>query len=147
MARYHATVETRQNAADAFAYLADFSSTAQWDPGVVEAERLTEGPITIGATFRVVTLFLGRRIPLDYEVTALEPGRRVVLRADNGTIRSTDEITVCAADAGSVVNYDADLRLLGALRFADPLLRLAFRRIGDRARAGLARELDRELDR
>ena len=79
MARYHATVETRRDANDAFTYLADFSSTAEWDPGVVEAERLTEGPITVGATFRVVTSFLGRRIPLDYEITTLEPGRRVVL--------------------------------------------------------------------
>jgi len=143
MARYHATVETRRGVDDAFTYLADFSSTTEWDPGVVEAERLTEGPITVGATFRVVTSFLGRRIPLDYEITTLEPGRRVVLQADNGTIRSTDEMRFSARDSGTVVDYDADLRLLGALRVADPLLRLAFRRIGDRARAGLARELNR----
>jgi hypothetical protein len=40
------------------------------------------------------------------------------------------------------VRYDADLRLKGPLRLADPLLRVAFSRIGDRARDGLRRALD-----
>jgi len=44
-------------------------------------------------------------------------------------------------DVGSVVTYDADLRVRGLFRLADPLLALAFRRIGDRARDGLVRAL------
>ena len=39
-------------------------------------------------------------------------------------------------------SYDADLRLKGVLRLADPLLGLAFGRIGDRAAEGLRAYLD-----
>jgi hypothetical protein len=42
---------------------------------------------------------------------------------------------------GTRVTYDADLSLKGPLRLADPLLALAFRRVGDRARDGLRARL------
>ena len=52
-----------------------------------------------------------------------------------------DQITVRPEGAGASVTYDADLQLRGALRVLDPLLGLAFKRLGDRARDGLRREL------
>ncbi len=82
-------------------------------------------------------------MPLDYQVTSFEPPRRVVLEADNFAIRSVDEITFEPSRAGSSVTYHADLRLKGLLRLADPLLAVAFRRLGDRAASGLRRELNR----
>ncbi len=59
MARYRATVETSQAPEEVFAYLSDFSTTADWDPGVVEAQRL-DPEVREGARFRVVAKFLGR---------------------------------------------------------------------------------------
>ena len=41
MARYNASVYSPRPPGEVFAYLSDFSTTAEWDPGVVEAERLT----------------------------------------------------------------------------------------------------------
>ncbi|HUO47835.1 MAG TPA: SRPBCC family protein [Acidimicrobiales bacterium] len=141
MARYHTTIHSRRRAQETFEYLSDFSTTAEWDPGVVEAERVSSGPVGLGSAFRVVASFLGRRVSLDYRVVEFEPNRRVVLRADAPTVCSVDEITVVPTDVGSVVTYDADLRVRGLFRLADPLLALAFRRIGDRARDGLVRAL------
>jgi len=40
MARYKASLDTPRPPDEVFAYLSDFSTTAEWDPGVVEAERL-----------------------------------------------------------------------------------------------------------
>ncbi len=141
MARYHTTVRSSRRAEETFDYLSDFSTTAEWDPGVVEAERLSTGPVGMGSTFRVVASFLGRRVSLVYRVIDFEPGRRVVLAAEAQSARSVDEITVLPTDHGSEVTYDADLRGQGLFRLADPLLGLAFRRIGERARDGLTRVL------
>ena len=141
MARYRTTIRSHRRAEETFEYLSNFATTSEWDPGVVEAERLSNGPVELGSTFRVVASFLGRRVSLLYRIVEFEPGRRVVLRADAPMVRSVDEITVSAADGGSEVTYDADLRGRGLFRLADPLLGLAFRRIGDRARNGLARTL------
>ena len=137
MARYTTSVQTPQPVEEAFAYLSDFSTTAEWDPGVVEAERLTAGPVGEGSEFRVVAEFMGRKVPLIYVVTEYEAPTRIVLRGESSTVVSLDEITVGHADDGALVTYDARLTLKGPLRVADPLLGLVFKRIGDRAAAGM----------
>ncbi|HVM65680.1 MAG TPA: SRPBCC family protein [Acidimicrobiales bacterium] len=143
MARYRTTITSTKSPDDAFEYLADFVNAAEWDPGVVEGTHLTSGPPGPGSRFRLVASFLGRRVPLEYEIVAFERGRRVVFRADDSKVRSVDEIRFAGDGGETSVTYDADLRvkgLLGAL--VDPLLALAFRRIGDRAAAGLRRALN-----
>ena len=79
-----------------------------------------------------------------YEVKEYEPPRRILLVARTSLLTSVDEVRVDAAGSGCVVTYDAKLTLNGALALFDPLLRLAFRRIGDRAAAGLKRVLSGE---
>ena len=137
MARYTASIETPRPPAETFAYLSDFSTTEEWDPGVVEARRVGDAPIGEGTEFRLVADFLGRKAALTYRIVAFEPGRAVTLRGENATVVSLDRITVEPSDGGARVTYDADLALKGPLRIADPLLGLAFERVGDRALEGL----------
>jgi carbon monoxide dehydrogenase subunit G len=142
MARYVTVIDTPRSPEDCFAALSDFSSAAEWDPGVSRATRREGGPVRVGSRFDLVAGFLGREVPLTYEVTELDEPRLVVLRAENATIVSLDTITVePREDGGSRVTYDADLRLKGLLRLGDLGLRLAFGRIGDQAAAGLREHL------
>lgn len=135
MARYTTTVPSARTPQEAFAYMADFANVAEWDPSVRRAERLDPGPLTRGARFAVTVGFLGRDSSLTYELTEYDPSaRRAVLRGGNATTVSVDTITV---DDDAAVTYDADLQLRGPLRLLDPLLGLAFGRLGDRAAAGL----------
>ena len=70
-----------------------------------------------------------------------EPARRLLMTSKTTFLSSVDEIRVEPSGTGSIVAYDAVLTLNGPLKLFDPLLRLAFRRIGDRAMAGLRRKL------
>ncbi|HET9124666.1 MAG TPA: SRPBCC family protein [Solirubrobacteraceae bacterium] len=140
MARYRATVDTPRPPDDVFAYLSDFSSTQEWDPGVVSAERLSAA-VERGSEFRLVASFLGRTTPLTYRIVEYDPPRTVTFRGENATVVSHDTIIVHAAGGATRVTYDAELTLKGPLRLADPLLGLAFRRVGDRALAGLRQKL------
>jgi hypothetical protein len=79
---------------------------------------------------------------LRYHTTSFDPSTSVVVRAESSTMISIDRIDVDDQGDTRVVTYDADLQLKSVLKVADPLLRLAFRRIGDRAAAGLRRVLD-----
>lgn len=142
MARYVASVETLWEREDAFAYLADFANIQDWDPGVAGAQRFSDDPLAVGARFEIRSSFLGREVPLVYETIEIDAPRRVLLRADTPTAVSLDEMTFdLRPGGGTVVTYDADLRLKGPLRFFDLALRLAFRRLGDNARDGLRRKL------
>ena len=144
MARYTASLETQLPPADAVAYLSDFSTTEEWDPGVVEAERLGDGPVGAGSEFRVVAEFLGRTSTLVYRIVEFVPGETVTLRGENATVVSLDRITCEPSNGGTRVTYDADLALKGPLRIADPLLGLAFNRVGERALEGLRGTLARK---
>jgi carbon monoxide dehydrogenase subunit G len=141
MAHYKASVDTDRPQAEIFAYLSDFSTTAEWDPGVVEAERLGDGPIGEGTEFRLLARFLGRESPLTYRVVEYEPPTAVTFRGESSSVVSLDRITFQPAGAGTRITYDARLTLKGPMRLADPLLALAFNRVGDRALAGLRETL------
>lgn len=142
MARYRTTVPSRRPIDEAFDYMADFSHARDWDPSVTSALRIGEGAIGLGTTFELVTMFNGRAMPLTYEVTAYDPPRRVALRAQTPLVISFDEITFESSGDGTDVTYDATLHTRGWLRLASPVISLMFKGIGDRARAGLARELN-----
>jgi hypothetical protein len=137
VARYRASIDTPWTPAEAFVYLSDFSTSAEWDPGVVEAQRVGAGPVSKGTEFHLVAEFLGRKAPLTYRVIEYEPHRVVAFVAENATVVSYDRIIFEAIPAGTRVTYDAELRLKGRLRLPDPLLGLAFNRVGSRALARL----------
>jgi carbon monoxide dehydrogenase subunit G len=141
MARYRAALDTPRAREDVFAYLSDFSSAEEWDPGVVQAERLDHAAIGEGTEFMLVADFLGRKTALTYRIVEYDPMRAVTFRGENDTVISTDRITFESTGGGTRVRYDAELVLKGPLRIADPLLGLAFNRVGDRALAGLRKKL------
>jgi hypothetical protein len=154
MLRYRTSVTTDIARDQAFSDLSHFDRAAEWDPGVVEGAMLTREPVGRGSRFGLRAKFLGRTVPMEYEIVEFEPGTRVVLRAETPFVRSVDTITVGSASSVSrsgtpefgatVVTYDARLEPKGAGWFATPLLALAFRRIGDRAAAGLRERLRAE---
>jgi carbon monoxide dehydrogenase subunit G len=143
VARYRTTIQSNRSPEEAFEYLADFANAREWDPGVIAGENLTGQPVGPGSRFRLVSRFLGRRVQLEYRIIAFEAPHRVVFQADQSAVCSTDEIRVVPVGDGTSVTYDADLRLKGPLgRLMEPLLGLAFRRIGDRAAVGLGNALN-----
>lgn len=142
MARYVVTVQTPRPPDEAFAFMADLTNFAQWDPGVISASQVGEGRPGLDTAFDVRVKAVPRPLVLRYRLIEFEPQTAVVARAESPLLTSLDRITVSGTDDGSVVTYAAELTLNGLLRFADPLVGLVFNRIGDRAAAGLVRALD-----
>jgi len=141
MAHYNASLDTPRPPDEMFAYLSDFSSTQEWDPGVIEAERLGDAPVRNGTEFRLLASFLHRKTSLTYRIVEYDPPNAVTFRGESSTVVSLDRITFEASEQGTRITYDADLALKGPLKLADPLLRVAFKRVGARALAGLRKTL------
>jgi len=137
MARYRTTITSRLSPQNAFDYMADFANAEEWDPGVVAAEPLQDGPVGLGSRFLLQAKFGKSVMPLEYVIAAYEPGKRVVLVAETDKVKSTDEITFAPNGDGCDVTYDAELETLGRFRLATPLVALLFKGIGDRARDSL----------
>ena len=113
---------------EVFTYLADFTNTAEWDPGVAEATKTSDGPVGFRSTFDLVTIFRGRRVPVTYEVTVYEPARRVVLVGRNKNFTGIDsddeqpenaEITIDTAEKSREISageIDEHLENTGRLK-------------------------------
>jgi uncharacterized protein YndB with AHSA1/START domain len=141
MARYVGTIPSPRSAEEVFDYMAMFSKVTEWDETAAEAWPIDGNEPGPGARFHVLVRWMGREIPLDYEITEYERPRRIVIRAENSTAVSEDTVTVRETSDGCELTYDAKLTLKGAIRLIDPILGFAFRRLGDSAAAGLRREL------
>ena len=130
------TVETTASPESVFAYLSDFTTTTEWDPGTVRTVRVS-GDGGVGTTYRNTSKFAGRETELTYEVVEFAPPARIVLRGTNKTVDAEDTISVAGHGTGSVVTYVAEFEFRGFAKYVAPLLAPALKKLGDDARKGL----------
>lgn len=64
---------------DVFAFVTDTRNDPQWHKDVVEATKVSDGPIGRGTTFNVVISFMGKKEGR-WEVVEFEPNRREVIK-------------------------------------------------------------------
>ena len=139
MARIVRQIPVDRDPSEVFDAIADFSTTARWDPGVRSSIVLDDPPVGPGARFEV-TLAQGSFGPrLQYRTEVYERPRRVVLHTRNALVEGTDEVTVEPDGDGCVVTWQAEFALRGPVgRLVDPLMARGFEKVGDAAVAGLA---------
>jgi uncharacterized protein YndB with AHSA1/START domain len=135
------TLTVAKAPAEVFAYLQDFTTTEEWDPGTVRTTRL-EGDGGAGTRYHNVSRFLGRETELVYVVEEADAPRRLHLRGENKTVVSHDIMTLAPTSSGGTeLTYRAEFAFKGAARLVAPLLAPALKRLGDEAEEGLLRAL------
>jgi hypothetical protein len=123
--------------------VADFTSTAEWDPAVVSARRLDEGPLQVGSRFELRYRIAGPvTVPLVYELTRFDRPDRLVLSTRSLAHEGEDDIRFEAGAAGTRVVWRARFGLRGPGRLLEPILRRAFPGVAAEAGDGLRDHLD-----
>jgi len=125
-----------------FAYLSDFTTTTEWDPGTVKTVR-TSGDGGFGTQYLNTSTFAGRETQLTYVVQDLVPNLHIALRGENKTVIAHDTMRFRDVGSGTEVTYTADFTFKGITRLFAPLLKPAFTRLGNQAEAGMAQALAR----
>ena len=140
MARFREVIEVTRSLDEAFAYVADFATAADWDPGIAASRRVS-GDGGVGTRYAVEAEFRGKTLPFAYEVTELQPGRRIVLHGEGDRATSDDVITFEPVGDGTRITYEAELKLKGVLRVAEPFLGGTIETMGRKALSGLEAKL------
>jgi hypothetical protein len=130
---------------EAFAYMADLGNFVEWDPGVKAVRQVEGSGGGPDAVFDVTVVAPGPDLTLRYVTEEHDAPRNLLVVARSSVFTSIDRITVEPDGTGSLVTYDADLRLNGVLGVGDLGLRLVFGQIGNRAAAGLRRVLGAQV--
>ena len=134
--KFERTVSVDVPVQKAFAYLSDFTTTTEWDPGTVSTVR-GKGDGGVGTTYENRSTFLGRETSLTYVVEERVPNQRIRLRGENETVISVDTMTFRSTGSGTDVTYAAEFTFKGVSRFVAPLLRPALARLANQAESGL----------
>lgn len=125
-----------------WAYLADFTTTEEWDPPTQNTRRV-QGDGGTGTTYHNVSTFMGKETEATYTVVVHEPPRRLELEGEASSMRLHDTITVEQDGANVVVRYRAEFHPQGAAKLVTPLLPAGLKVLGDSA----ARQMEECLRR
>ena len=123
------SVDIDRPADDVFAVVTDFPRNPTWQRGMKRCAWTSEPPLRVGSTYTQHARFLGKDLTNAFEVTELDPGRRVRFASTGGTFpirvtRSVDALSPSASRFTEEVEGDAR----GAFRLAQPVLRVLVRR-------------------
>ena len=116
--RLRKTVTVDKPVDKVFAYLSDFATTTEWDPGTVQTVRIS-GDGAVGTEYRNTTRFAGRQTQLTYVVDELVPNQRIALRGENKTVIAHDTMTFRTSGRRHGSDLHGGLHLQGT----DPLPR------------------------
>ncbi len=133
-------IDVPRSVEESFAYVADFTTVAEWDPGIHSSRRVA-GEGGIDSVYVVQADFRGRTIPFTYTVTEYEPNRRIVLDGVGDKATSVDTISFEPAGDGTRITYSAEFKLKRYLRIVEPFLGGTFKALARNALAGLATKL------
>ena len=142
MTKLHETIETALSPAATFDFVADFANSMHWDPGVATSERIGDGPVAVGARYKLGVRMRGKVVPMEYRVSEFEPGRRVVLIGEGSGVNAVDEIRFEPVGTGTRVDYTADINLGGWMRLVQPFVGGAFEKVAKDALGGMQQALD-----
>ena len=117
-----------------FDYLSRFENVQEWDPGVLTARRRTPGPPAVGSRFDVTLLFGWHRVPMTYEIKAMQRPGELVLEGRGAGFTAGDRIVLERIRGGTRLTYQVVVRFTKPpFRIASAALRLVFQMSARRA--------------
>jgi uncharacterized membrane protein len=107
---------------EVFSFLSNLENEVKWRREWIDARDTSGGPLGVGATFLLVSKFLGRRVEVEYEVTEYEPSRLTAWKAVSGPLPLTFRRTFERVEGGTrvTIRYDGEMR--GFFKLTEPLI-------------------------
>jgi uncharacterized protein YndB with AHSA1/START domain len=114
---------------DVFAYVTDPSKLPTWQTNTVSVAQEDEGPLKVGSRLREVHRGpRGKELASLVEVSELDPDRAFSMRMLEGPLPIHAQIAFAPTETGTRMEFRAHGEPAGAMRLAQPLLRVALKR-------------------
>ena len=88
-----------------FRVISDFSFIAQWDPGVISSQKVSDGPVGVGTAFALTLRYGIFSMRMVYTIAEYRPPFRVVLKGIGDSFAVTDTIVMAESGPRTTVTY------------------------------------------
>jgi carbon monoxide dehydrogenase subunit G len=124
MQRVERTARIPAPPSEVFAYLADLDNLAEWQSGIVSAERVDRGPMAVGSSARVTRELMGQRLAVPLTVTEYEPPARLGIGSEVSGVRAAAMLDLTEADGGTAteLTFAMEIRGSGMTSFMEPMI-------------------------
>ena len=137
------TVEISRPVAEVFEYVADQTNAPQWQDGLHEVRRLTEGPIGAGSEHEFVRRFAGREFASRNRFVAFEEGHYVRFEIPEGWLTGEASYLTEPSPSGTVLTSRMQFQAHGFVVLLEPVLSRILARDSRRDEQRLKRLLER----
>jgi uncharacterized protein YndB with AHSA1/START domain len=126
-----------------FAVMADARNQPQWDPGLLEARLMPDGPVSIGTKITEVRKFMGRTSENTGEVVEFEPNARITRKSvDSPSMTVMGTLTFTSTSNGTKVSWRWDLQFSGFFTLVGPLIANGMKKGAEASLQGLKEMLE-----
>ena len=124
MQRVERTVQIPASPDTLFAYLADLDNVAEWQTGVTQARRTSDGPMALGTTATVTRELMGKRLDVPLTVNEFEPPRRLGIGSVVSGVKAQVLLDLAPADGGAATDlgFAMEIRGSGLTSFMEPMI-------------------------
>jgi len=134
MIRIEGSITIKRPTEEVFAYVSDLRHSREWQKGLSEVRKTTEGRLGVGTRFTFVRKFLGRRLEGSNEFIEYKPNALVAFRFAAGPIPGEAAYLFESAPEGCKLTSRIAMRTGGLSKLAEPLIA-----------AGLSRDVETNL--
>ena len=127
---------------EVFAYVGDQTNAPQWQSGLVEVRRTTEGPLGVGTKHTFARRFLGRKMEATNEYVAYVPNKRITFKSTSGPVSFEASYLFESTADGTRLTGVMEMHPAGLFRLVEPLIAASLRRETSAAAAALKEVLE-----
>lgn len=140
MARIRGEVTIDAPVEEVFDLVADERNEPRYNPRIVRAEKLTDGPVAAGVRFTAQPKGMGGRMTL--EILEYDRPHRLRNNIRSSAMRVDGTLTFRETGTGTLLGWDWDMSLVGPMRILSPVLALVGPRWERRNWEGLKRYME-----
>ena len=114
------TVEIDRPVPEVFAFVADQTNAPEWQDGLHEVRRLTEGPIGVGTEHEFIRRFVGRKMVSRNRFVSFEEDRFVEFEIPDGWLTGRGSYRTAPSANGTILTSRIQFRARGPMALVEP---------------------------
>ena len=113
---------------DVFRYVGDQTNTPNWQAGLLEVRRTSDGPLGVGTTHTIVRSFMRRRMEADNVYVAYVPNELITFKTTSGPVRLEASYVFESTVEGTRLTSRIEMDASGFVSLAEPLIAAGLKR-------------------